>query len=276
MASGGPTGQEMSRNDGGANATDHRGTLIDAKAYEMQEIEINEQNAAMAWIPGIVCLPCTLIGSWYVVQPRREAVVLHFGKVTQKISQEGCHFINCMAREIREIETSQISYDMKNQKITDTFGNPVLVSAVITYRFIDPVAALFNVHAPKQFVTTQASAVIKEVVGSFSYEQLKVETEEVSQRAVKILQDRVKVAGARIVSVNLNELNYTQEIAASMLKKQQAQALIESRELLVQGAVDISRDMVKSLVEHEVQLSEKEKSKLVTDLIIMSIGDANE
>jgi len=211
--------------------------------------------------------------SWWVLEPRTEALVLHFGQLTEKHDTPGCHFSNCIGREIRMISVAQLSNDLPTQKITDVSGNPILVSAVITYRFNNPTYALLNVQNPQTYVMTQAQAALKQVVGRYSYQDLKTESGDVMKELIATLQPRVDTAGALVMSFNLNELNYAPEIAAQMLRKQAAQAMVDARHLIVKGAVDIAREAVANLEAGGMRMSDEEKFKLVSSLLIVSTSD---
>mmetsp|Transcript_14211 Transcript_14211/g.23084 ORF Transcript_14211/g.23084 Transcript_14211/m.23084 type:complete len:265 (+) Transcript_14211:253-1047(+) len=238
-----------------------------------EEIEIGF--SLPATVCCIVCAPCAFAQGWWSMDPKEEAIILNTGVVTEIVTTEGCHWSNPCCREIRRVSTSQRTYDIPTQKITDLFGNPVIVSAILTYRFVDPKKAALNVTSPESFVHNAASAALKEVIGQYSYDELKEKSDEVSQTTVEVLQPRVATAGAYIQSVTLNGLAYAPEIAQAMLRKQQAQALIDARQLLVEGSVDISIKAVETLERTGNSMTDAEKAKLVSDLIVVSVGEGN-
>jgi len=201
--------------------------------------------------------------------------VIHAGVITSVENEEGCKFSNPCLREIRQVRTAQRTFDIPTQKITDSDGNPLIVSGILTYRFTDPRKALLNVRNPENFVRNAASAALREVVGKFSYDELKDRAEEVATQTTRVLQPRVTTAGALIQNVTLNGLAYATEISQVMLRKQQAQALIDARQLLVEGSTQIAVRAVQTLENQGVQMSESEKAKLVSDLIVISIGDGS-
>jgi regulator of protease activity HflC (stomatin/prohibitin superfamily) len=113
------------------------------------------------------------------------------------------------------VSTADISADLPIQKVTDSLGNPVIVSGIVVYRFTNPYGPLLTVQNGQQFVVTQASAIMKQVVSKYSYEELKVQSTAVNKELVDHLQQAVMRAGAEILSMRLNELNYAPEIAQS-------------------------------------------------------------
>lgn len=222
---------------------------------------------------GYVLFPLTAISSWWVLDPRQEAIILHYGTLTDHVTKSGVHFHNSWGREIKFINTSQRAFVLPILKITDRIGNPVLVSAVITCRVVDAKKALLNVTDPFSFVETQATAILKEVVSEFSYDELKTETESINTRMLKMLQPRVDVAGVIIQSCTLNELNYSSEIAKAMLKKQQCIALIEARNLLVTGSIEIAKHTIEKLKANGVDMVPSESARLVRSMIVVCTGD---
>ena len=108
-----------------------------------------------------------------------------------------------------------------------------------------------------------------------TYEALKVESAQVQQQVVEALQEKCITAGAEVVSMTLNELNYAPEITSAMLKRQQAAALVSARELIVEGACDICLGAVKKLEENGMQLEQAEKVRIVTNLLTVTCSEDN-
>jgi len=220
-----------------------------------------------------ICFPLSAIGSCWVLEPRTEALVLNCGVLTERYTTPGIHVSNCWGRQILLISTAQVSQDLETLKITDSAGNPIVVSAVLAYRFTNPQAALLNVQNPQTFVSTQATTTMKQVLSNYSYDELKREAAVISKELVDNLQPRVNVAGATISSFSLNELNYAPEIAHTMLKKQAAQATVEARQVIVRGAIDIAMNAVGELNSKGLVMDDKGKFALVSNLLIVTVGD---
>ena len=221
--------------------------------------------------------PCS---ACFTVGPREEVAVLHFGVLTRMEKDAGCHTSFPFGRSILKISTKQKTLSLPESKIADATGSPVVVSAILNYLVTDSKKALLNVDSVNSYVNTNAQSVLKQVVGRYTYDQLKCEAASVSASLLARLQPIVAVAGVEIQSMQLNELNYAPEIASGMLKKQQAGALIEARKLIVEGAVAIAQDAVLLLeqggVEGGLKMSDSEKVVLVTNLLTVtcSEGDA--
>eukprot|EP00658_Telonema_sp_P-2_P026143 TRINITY_DN2054_c0_g1_i16.p1 TRINITY_DN2054_c0_g1~~TRINITY_DN2054_c0_g1_i16.p1 ORF type:complete len:203 (-),score=49.51 TRINITY_DN2054_c0_g1_i16:365-973(-) len=190
--------------------------------------------------------------------------------------QPGCHCRSPCGILVNKISTKQRVDDLPTQKVADGNGNPVMVSAVLNYRVSDSKRALMNVQNVHTFVSTNAQATLKQTVGRYSYDQLKSVAETVNEEMRTTLQSLVQCAGIEVNSIRLNDLSYAPEVAASMLKIQQARALIQARELIVEGAVRISQDAVLRLEESDaVQLDAATKAKIVTNILTVTCGESN-
>ena len=222
-------------------------------------------------------ITCTL-GLWcfmgaYRVGPNESVVIVHNGRLTGVESRPGAHWAPAFFGERATVSRQDKQHELKELKVVDSGGNPILISAVLVYRVVDAVKAGLGVTNYNTFVFAQAQAALKQVACTYTYDQLRVEAEEVSKKTTELLQSRVQSAGVEIDSMRLNELNYAPEIANSMLRKQQAFALVEARELVVDGAVQISVDAVTKLQEKGIELDDEERVRLVTNLLTVVCGD---
>ena len=127
-----------------------------------------------------------------------------------------------------------------------------------------------------RFIEDQAGAVVKRVSSTFPYESpdhsepcLKAESEEVSTEYVNELQEAVNAAGIRVLGVRLNDLTYAPEIAQAMLMRQQAQALIDARQTIVEGAVEIVKDAIERVQKAGFELSDGNRDDLVANLLVV-------
>jgi len=210
---------------------------------------------------------------------KKKLLFLRWGKYEEQVSDPGCHWSNMCGRDLRKVNTAKLTLDLPVTKIIDLNGNPLNVSAIITFYYNDVRRTVLHVANAYQFIRDQAQAVMKQVVSRYPYEShdgspsLKNETHEVGKEMVEILQERVTVAGAKIISFDLNELAYAPEIAAGMLKRQQANALVEARKTIVIGAVEIASGAVEALGKKGIGLSDHDKATLVTNLLTVICSD---
>lgn len=229
----------------------------------------------------ILFFPLTILGSWLVVHPQEEAVVLNWGKLSKIVKSPGISWVNLWGRKLIKISTKQQAIEVHRTTVADGNGNPIVVAAVVTFRFIDSRKAALDVQDAQGFVKTQAMAVLKQVASRYPYESathqmcLKSETEVVAREMRDLLQSKVELAGAEIASFELSDLSYAPEIAQSMLVRQQAQALVDARRVIVDGAVQIVHHAVELLGEHGHKLAPGEESRLVSNLLTVICGESH-
>jgi len=212
----------------------------------------------------------------YTIDAKTEAAVLHMGQLTAMEKQPGLHCGVPCGMEVRHVSTKQCTMDLPTSKVADAVGNPVMVSAILNYRVVDAKRALLHVENRVQYINTNAQAVLKQIVSQYSYDQLKADHDEVNERMRASLQPLMVVAGIEVCSMSLNDLSYAPEVAAAMLKRQQAKALVDARTLIVEGAVKIAQDAVERLqAEGTVQLDDEQKVKIVTNLLTVTCSDTD-
>ena len=218
----------------------------------------------------LLCLCCNC----NTVQEREEAVVLVWGRYVGTIKQPGLYCINPCGVSLTKVSTKKSTVDLPTSKILDLNGNPVMVSAIITYNVTDSKKAALDVTGAEQYVKTQGLAVMKNIVSSFPYEShdggssLRADAAAVSAKMTRALQEVSDVAGVKIISFELTDLSYAPEIAASMLMRQQAQAVVAARTTIVQGAVGITESAISNLEAKGFKFTQEEKNKLVSNLLV--------
>ena len=196
---------------------------------------------------------------------------MHYSTLTSVIETPGCFKVPCAGMTEKRVSLSRQSIDLPTTKVVDGKGNPLVVSALINYRVRDPKLALFNVENVKNYVNNNGTGVLKTVTGIHSYSDLKTNCAQVNVELAETLQPLVKCAGVEILSFVLNELNYAPEIANAMLKTQAAAALVESRHIIVQGAVSITCDAIGQLC---TQVSSFDSTMHPADTCIRTSVDA--
>merc|ERR1719158_2220252 len=197
------------------------------------------------------------------------ALLLTWGKFTSVVKEPGCYVLNPCGTTLSKVSTKQQTTDLPNVKLLDLKGNPVVVSGVVFWQIEGIKASVLNVQNVYRYVNTTASAVLKQVVSKYPYESdedptgdgspgqrgsrhglsLKTEAAQVSKELKDVLQDRLAHAGVRVIAFNMTDLSYAPEIAQAMLVRQQAEAMVKARRLIVKGAVNISEDAVQQLEE---------------------------
>jgi len=230
----------------------------------------------MSYALSAMCLPLLPLAGcgFYTVDAKTEAAVMHMGVLTSMEDEAGLHCSVPCGMSVLKISTKQHTMEIPAAKIADLAGNPVMVSAILNYRVVDAKRALLNVEKHKEYVSTNAQAVMKQTISTFSYDELKEQHDSVNAQMRDSLSPLLVVAGIEVSSMCLNDLSYAPEVAAAMLKKQQARALVEARTLIVEGAVKIAQDAVSRLeADGTVQLGDPDKIKIVTNLLTVTCSD---
>jgi regulator of protease activity HflC (stomatin/prohibitin superfamily) len=217
--------------------------------------------------------------SWVVVHPQEEKVILAWGKYTRLIASPGLYFINIWGRKVMTVSTKRQTLELPRTVVADGNGNPIMIAGVVTYRYVDSIKVALDIEDAHGFVKTQAMAVLKQVASKYPYESvdghsLKNEAQAIGREMVATLQAKVDPAGAEVLAYELSDLSYAPEIAQSMLVRQQAQALVDARKIVVQGAVEIVHEAIQQLGQKELHLSDGERARLVSNLLTVICGEA--
>jgi regulator of protease activity HflC (stomatin/prohibitin superfamily) len=199
----------------------------------------------------LLLLPFLLytLGGFFVLQPRTQAVVLRFGKVIGTVTEPGIHFAFPLGRRILRVTSSVVSLDLPKTTVLEAHGSPIEVSGICSYRVVEAQKALLDVQDVNALVGLLAGAVMKNVCAEYPYDTpdphvpcLRKENEIVTNHLIRDLQALVAPAGVQILQMRLNDLTYAPEIAQSMLMRQQAVAMVDSRRTIVEGAVQTACD----------------------------------
>lgn len=248
---------------------------------------------------------CILCGGFHVVNPNEALVLTCFGQYYGTIKKEGFYFTNPFAgafnpaasvtsisldgktpvKKKLEVSTKVMTLNNDKQKVNDVLGNPVVIGAVVIWRVKDPTKAVFNVENYKTYLSTQCDTIIRNSARMYPYDNMDEtnESDEMTLRGssqaiaenMKVeLQGRVENAGLEIREVRITHLAYSDEIAASMLQRQQAVAIIAARQKIVEGAVSMVKMAIDQLSEEEVVvLDEERKAAMVSNLLVVLCGN---
>ena len=182
----------------------------------------------------------------------------------------------------------QQTLDNKKQKVNDVDGNPIIIGAVVIWRVVDPTQAVFAVENYREFLNIQTDSTIRNVARLYPYDSLEEDpdgdgvkektlrgsSQEIAQVMQQQLQSRVEKAGLVIEEVRITHLAYAEEIAAAMLQRQQAAAIVAARQKIVDGAVGMVKMALDKLGEEEiVVLDEERKAAMVSNLLVVLCGN---
>jgi regulator of protease activity HflC (stomatin/prohibitin superfamily) len=216
-----------------------------------------------------------LTASLFVVQPREAHIVLYWGKVARVVTEPGIHLAWPVGRSRRVVSTRDTAFATPVTTVVEAHGNPIQVSAVVVYRVVDAAKALIDVQGYQAFVMSQTSSVLKMVCSQFPYESpppapsLKQESPEILAALTQQLQQQVWSSGVQVLLVRLNDLTYAPEIAQAMLLRQQAQALVDARRTLVDGAVSMAKDAIDRLDAAGMRLEPRSRTQLAVNLTLL-------
>lgn len=189
-----------------------------------------------------------------------------------------------------KISLKIMTLNNNRQKINDCLGNPIEIGIAVTWRVVDTAKAVFNVDNYKEFLSLQCDSALRNVVRAYPYDvapnvdttgdgvadegSLRGSSEVVAEKIRDEIQLRVKEAGIEIVEARITYLAYAPEIAAVMLQRQQASAIIDARKMIVDGAVGMVEMALERLNEkHTVELDEERKAAMVSNLLVVLCGN---
>ena len=238
---------------------------------------------------GILC--CGL----KVLNPKEAIVLALFGNYYGTLKKEGFFWVNPFVTAInpvfkisadgkgtnRKVSLKTMTLDNKKQKVNDQMGNPVEIGAVAIWRVVNPTKAV-NVENYKEYLSIQCDSIIRNTARKYPYDvtdggdekTLRGSSQEIADIMCTELQEKVKNAGIQILEVRITHLAYAPEIASAMLQRQQAAALIDARQKIVEGAVGMVEMALEKLSENEiVELDEERKAAMVSNLLVVLCGN---
>ena len=254
---------------------------------------------ALVCVPAIALLILTLIGLGGFVQlePNEMSALLFFGKYRGSLTKNGLYWVNPFLTS-KKMTLRARNLDGKPIKVNDKDGNPILIGLVVVWRLKDAYKALFEVdlqeketktvntrmNALERFVSIQSDAALRQVAGQYAYDNLDEDQksdeitlrsggDEINEELVLKLTERLAMAGIEVVEARINNLNYAPEIAAAMLRRQQASAVVSAREKIVEGAVSMVRLALDKLQNEKIELDEEKKAAMVSNLLVVLCSD---
>ena len=249
-----------------------------------------------------------------VIKPNEAIVLTLFGRYLGTIKSEGFYWVHPFASAVVPVASSDFSpssgkvelkreqakpsgaasFQMPNrkislkattlnndkQKVNDALGNPIIIGVVVVWRVINTAKAVFNVENYIEYLSIQCDAALRNVVRNYPYDSendensLRGSASEVAGKLAEELQGKVDSAGLEIMEARITHLSYAPEIAAAMLQRQQASAIIAARQKIVEGAVGMVEMALTQLSEGDlVDLDEERKANMVSNLLVVLCGN---
>ena len=218
---------------------------------------------------------------FFSLQPNEAAVLLLFGAYKGTVRASGFWFTNPFYRR-QKISRRARNLNGDKLKVNDKRGNPIEIAAVVVWRVQDTAQAVFDVDSYENYVRIQSESAVRHVASTYVYDDgepneltLRGGSDEVSAALTRELQDRLAKAGVQVEEARLTHLAYAPEIAQAMLRRQQAEAVISARKVIVHGAVSMVEMALRELSEKNVvNLDEERKAAMVSNLLVVLCGES--
>ena len=263
--------------------------------------------AAGGWLLGLgvllLVVGIVMACGYIMLEPNVAKVTTWFGKYGGTFSRTGFYWINPFYGT-KKVSMRARNLDAEPIKVNDKVGNPVMIGLVLVWKLKDTYKALFEVdsqtmanpaqgqigtdvrsimNALERFVRVQSDAALRQVAGQYAYDDEDNKTneltlrdggDEINEQLEQKLNERLALAGIEVVEARINYLAYAPEIAAVMLRRQQASAIITAREKIVEGAVSMVKMALDKLSSEEiVELDDDKKAAMVSNLLVVLCGD---
>ena len=244
-----------------------------------------------------------MLPGYFSQEPNEARVMVFFGKYEGTFKRTGFYWVNPFMNK-KKLSLRARNLDVEPIKVNDKIGNPVLIGLVLVWKLKDTYKAMFEIDAQtmaekgngqvsvtvagrmnafEAFVRVQRDAALRQVAGEYAYDDnehdkneltLRGGGEEINNQLEHQLNERLAMAGMEVVEARINYLAYAPEIAAVMLRRQQASAIITAREKIVEGAVSMVKMALDKLSEEEiVELDEEKKAAMVSNLLVVLCAD---
>ncbi len=246
----------------------------------------------------------TLLVGFFTLEPNEAIVMIFFGNYKGTFTRHGFFWINPFISRKRLTLRSR-NLDGEPIKVNDKEGNPILIGLVLVWKLKDTYKAMFEIDAQsiaantagvgasattrmnafEKYVRIQSDAALREVAGRYAYDDnnettaddgeltLRSGGDEINDLLVEKLNERLEFAGIEVQEARLNYLTYAPEIAAVMLRRQQATAVIAAREKIVEGAVSMVKLALDKLGEEQIELDEEKRAAMVSNLLVVLCAD---
>lgn len=238
---------------------------------------IRSESVAQGVTAGLAIVVSAVVASGFGVNPPNVSrVVTFFGRYLGTVDRTGFWWTTPLTMRQRVSRRVQ-NFDSETLKVNDANGNPVEVAAVIVWRVTDTAKAVFEVEDYEGFVRIQTETAVRHMASEYPYEayeegrhSLRANADEVMESLHTELQNHLEIAGVEVLRTQLRRLAYAPEIAADMLRRQQAEAVVAARQRIVEGAVGMVDHALDLLNENQiVELDEERKAAMVSNLLVV-------
>jgi regulator of protease activity HflC (stomatin/prohibitin superfamily) len=216
----------------------------------------------------------------FTVAPNEGKVLQLFGQYAGTVRTPGLQWANPFYKK-KHVSLRVRNFESAKLKVNDYEGNPIEIASVVVWRVVDTAEALFEVDDYNNYVKVQTESALRNLATSYAYDahddsipSLRGHTGAVADHLKREIQERLSKAGVEVMEARISHLAYAPEIAAAMLQRQQAGAIIAARTRIVEGAVGMV-DMALELLSKKqiVQLDEERKAAMVSNLLVVLCGE---
>lgn len=241
---------------------------------------IAEQPARVILALVLLVVLGVMMRGFFMVAPNEAQVLQLFGGYAGSVRDPGLHWDNPFFTRAR-LSTRIRNFETTKLKVNDNHGNPIEIGTVVVWRVIDSAEARFEVDDYKNFVAVQSEAALRNLATGYPYDahtagemSLSGNTADISERLRGEIQDRLGKAGVEVIEARISHLAYAPEIAAAMLQRQQASAVVAARQKIVEGAVGMVEMALDMLAEKQVvDLDPERRASMVSNLLVVLCSD---
>jgi len=229
-------------------------------------------------VAGVLASMFVLMGL-KIVNPNEARVLQLFGSYRGTVKTPGLRWVPPLMTT-RNVSQRIRNFDGSRLKVNDLEGNPIEIAAVVVWRVVDTAEALFEVDDYNNYVHVQSESALRNLATSYAYdahddqESLRGATAKIAEHLKQEIQERLSKAGVEVMEARISHLAYAPEIAAAMLQRQQAGAIIAARQRIVEGAVgmvEMALDMLSA--KHVVELDNERRAQMVSNLLVVLCGE---
>lgn len=288
-----------------ANVLHHwsRGLVVVGSAWAVSAIF-----AYFAWTPGFTLsgtimglmslvatiFGCVMFDGFTTIRPYERLVISLFGTYVGVESREGLSWM-WQWYSVERVSTALCNFETQTTKVNDHSGNPIIISAVVVYKIVDPAKSVYVVEDAEEYVEQQVLTGMRSLAAEHDYDDiaprsalagtdaedltkvtpltLRGNVDEIADKLKDSVQKRLGDVGVEIVEARIVHLSYSPEIAAAMLKRQQATAIIAARETIVEGAVGIVNQAMEQMKAKGFALDEDRRATIAGNLLVVLAGD---
>lgn len=223
-----------------------------------------------------------IIRGFFTINPNSSRVLVLFGDYKGTVRDNGFFWANPFFTR-QKISLRARNFDSERVKVNDKIGNPIMINVILVWQVADTYKSAFDVDNYQEFVRVQTDAAVRKLAGSYPYDNfddaqaeltLRSGMDAVNEALENEVTERLVIAGIKVMEARIGYLAYAPEIASSMLKRQQAVAIVAARKKIVEGAVGMVEDALEKLsTDNIIEFDDDKKASMVSNLMVVLCGD---